>query len=78
MAEHPRDCCQVCGIKMMGGDDAVSYLHTPFDSFHYHQHLKCYLKNERDLCAALVEGREDLGEGRLSLAQAIRSLSSSQ
>lgn len=78
MTEIDRSKCQVCAGEVLGGDDQVHYLKSQFDSFHHVQHLRCYLKNERELCASLIEGREDLGEGRLSLAQGIRSLSENQ
>jgi hypothetical protein len=42
--KHPRDCCQACGKRMMGGDDTVSKLPSPFSSFHLHYHLDCYLE----------------------------------
>lgn len=75
MSKIDHSKCQVCAGEVLGGDDQVHYLKTPLDSFHLVQHLRCYLKNERELYASLIEGREDLGEGRMSLAQSIRSLS---
>lgn len=42
-----RDKCQVCEKPILGGDDVVGKLETPFDSFHHWWHLGCFLRAER-------------------------------
>lgn len=57
MRQHPRNCCQICGEKIFGGDDTVAYLESKFHSFHLLKHLACFVAQERERIVAELEHR---------------------